>query len=81
MKYSWQEDNPVKLDDLHYIQLNHWGFDQCVHTGELIVHKEVAKEVVDIFEELFLQEYSLEKMILIDAYYANDKLSCEDNNS
>ena len=81
MTHSWRDDNPVALDDLRYIQLNHWGFDGCVHEGELIVHKKVADEVVDIFEELFSKKYPIEKMLLVDAYKADDELSCADNNS
>lgn len=81
MTYSWRENNPVSLENLRYIQLNHWGFDGCVHQGEMIVHKNVAGEVVEIFEELFAQKYPIEKMLLVDAYTADDDLACEDNNS
>lgn len=81
MTHSWRQDNPVPLEHLRYIQLNHWGFDCCVHDGELIVHESVANEVVEIFEELFTKQYPIEKMLLVDAYQANDDLACEDNNS
>lgn len=81
MSYSWRSDNPVPLEDLRYIQLKHWGFDGCVHGGELVVHEKVAHEVVDIFRELFEAEYPIEKMLLIDSYHADDNLSCEDNNT
>ena len=81
MTHSWKDNNPVPLDDLRYVQLTHWGFDQCIHDGELIVHKDVSEEVVDIFDELFSKRYPIEKMVLVDVYEANDDLSCEDNNS
>ncbi len=81
MKYSWKGDNPVPLQELRYIRLNHWGFDGCVHEGELVVNKEIALEIVEIFHELFKGQYPIEKMLLIDAYQANDALSCEDNNT
>lgn len=81
MAYSWRDNNPVPLKNLRCIKLNHWGFDGCVHDGELVVHEKVADEVVDIFRELFLVQYPIEKMLLVDVYQANDDLSCEDNNS
>lgn len=81
MVHSWRDDNPVALDDLRHIALNHWGYDGSLHDGELIVHREVAEELVDIFEELFLAQYPIEKMLLIDAYDADDDRSCADNNS
>jgi hypothetical protein len=81
MDFSWNESNPVPLEDLRYVKLNHWGFDGCVHDGELIVHKEAVDDIVEIFEDLFHQYYPIEKMLLVDSYQANDELSCEDNNS
>jgi len=81
MTHSWREDNPISVEDLCYISLNHWGFDGCVHQGALIVQRGVAREIVDIFEELFNEKYRIEKMLLIDAYQGSDELSCEDNNS
>jgi len=81
MTYSWGDDNPVPLENLRYIQLNHWGFDGCVHDGELVVHQRVANEVMEIFEELFAKQYPIEKILLVDSYQADDDLTCEDNNS
>jgi len=81
MKYSWKENNPVPLSDLRYITVSHWGFDSEIHIGELIVHKSVSAELIEIFQELFAAKFPIEKMILIDAYQANDDLSMEDNNS
>jgi len=81
MSHSWRNDNPVPLKNLRHIHLHHFGFDGCVHDGELVVHKSVAHEVVEIFRELFAKQYPIEKMLLIDAYEADDALSCEDNNT
>lgn len=81
MYYSWKENNPIPLEDLRYITVLHWGFDDVVHRGELVVHKNVALEVIEIFEELYNEKFPIEKMILIDEYFANDEASMEDNNS
>lgn len=78
---SWREDAPVKLEDLSYITVTHWGFDQQQHRGELIVHKEVGDEILEIFQELYEGKYPIEKMKLIDEYNADDNLSMEDNNT
>lgn len=81
MTHSWKENNPVSLNDLRYINVSHWGFDSKAHVGELIVHKQVAAELIEIFQELFIAKFPIEKMILIDAYQADDDLSMEDNNT
>ena len=71
----------IGFDDLSYLQLTYYGFDNKTHTGEMIVSNKVAKEVVDIFKELYQKKYPIEKIRLIDEYYANDSLSMKDNNS
>lgn len=82
MSYSWREDNPVPISDLRYITVSHWGFDDQVHQGCLIVHGKVAEEVVDIFKEIFeAQLFHIEKMRLVDLYEGLDERSAEDNNS
>lgn len=81
-RVSWQDDNPVPIKDLVLLTITYWGFDRCVHTdGKLIVHHEVANEVLDIFKDLFYAQYPVEKMKLIEEYKGNDGRSCADNNS
>jgi hypothetical protein len=71
----------MPLKNLRYITLSHYGFDHCVHTGELIVHAAIAQKIICIFQELFNAEYPIEKMILVDDYDADDIRSMSDNNS
>ena len=46
---SWRRTCPVHLVDLRYINVNHLNFEGKTVSGEIIVHKEVADEVVNIF--------------------------------
>ncbi|WP_129598357.1 M15 family metallopeptidase [Anaerophilus nitritogenes] len=78
---SWKENPFVSLDDLAYVKICYVGFDDQDHQGELIVHKKVAKEVVEIFEELYKAKFPIEKIKLIDKYGASDELSMQDNNT
>ncbi|MGH6753269.1 MAG: M15 family metallopeptidase [Bradyrhizobium sp.] len=59
---SWREGCPVALDDLASIHLNHVGFDGDVHDGVLVVHRRLAKEVVEIFGELFDAGFPIERL-------------------
>jgi len=81
MQYSWRDDNPVALEDLRFLKIRHWGYDDLIHEGELVVHALVAQDVVDIFGELFKARFPVEKIRLIDEYQADDEASCTDNNS
>jgi hypothetical protein len=78
---SWRQGSPVSLDDLSYVQVAYWGFDYKEHMGELIVHKAVAQEIAEIFEELYEAKFPIEKITLIDEYGADDTRSMEDNNT
>lgn len=78
---SWKDRAPYSIDDLTYLRVSYWGFDEKVHIGELIVHKILAQEVIDIFKELYDAKFMIEKIHLIDEYNAVDALSMEDNNS
>lgn len=81
LTHSYKDNSPLGLDDLKYLQMSYWGYDGCVHEGELVVHHGVAQDVMDIFGELFEARFPIEKMKLIDVYQANDDLSMADNNS
>ncbi len=78
---SWKEDCPIPLDDLAYVVVTHWNLNNELVQGELIWHKNLATEIVDIFYELYHAQYPIEKMALIDDYDADDELSMTDNNS
>lgn len=79
--YSWHNGCPVNIDQLCYLSILHYGFDQKIHHGELIVHKDIADETLNIFLELLKERYPVEKIRLISEYKGNDLLSMKDNNS
>ncbi len=78
---SMPQNANIKFDELSYLKLTYYGFDNNTHVGEMVVNKKLAKEVVDIFKELYEKRYPIEKIKLIDEYNANDNLSMKDNNS
>jgi len=78
---SWRPGCPVALADLAYLRLSHWGRDGAPHAGELIVHRELAAEVLEIFKTLFAQKFPIEKMRLIDEHGGDDDRSMADNNT
>ncbi len=71
----------ISYDELRYLTVLHHGYDGFVHIGELIVNACVADEVLQIFKELYLMGYPIEKMRVMSCYGGSDELSMEDNNS
>jgi hypothetical protein len=59
---TWTPDCPVRRDELRYLTLPFWGFDQRLHTGELIVHADVVDHVTAGFRRLFERRFPIEEM-------------------
>jgi hypothetical protein len=59
---TWQPACPVGLDDLRYLTVTFWGFDERHHTGELIVHRDHAEELVGVFARLHEARFPIEEM-------------------
>jgi len=78
---SWKNGCPVPLKDLRYLRLKYLDFEGQTREGEMIVHKAVADEVVNIFNELYIIDYPIHKMKLVSAYKANDWQSIEADNT
>ncbi|MDF2890379.1 MAG: D-alanyl-D-alanine carboxypeptidase [Clostridia bacterium] len=78
---SWKQNNTIKLEDLCYLKVTYWGFDEKPHIGELIVNKDIGHEVIEIFQELYEAKFPIEKMKLIDEYDGIDSKSMADNNT
>ena len=62
VRSTWDAGCPVALDDLRYLTVSFWGFDARAHTGELIVHADVADEVVGVFRRLYEERFPIEEM-------------------
>lgn len=84
---SYRENDYVSYKDLAYIKLLHYGYDNKVKVGELIIHKAVVNEMKKVFNDLFNIKYQINSMHLIDNYWINndgllsDRKSIEHNNS
>lgn len=74
--------NPeITLDELRYMHIMHYDFDGNPTEGELICNESIAQDLVEIFYELYRNEYHLERVRLIDEYDGDDIASMEDNNT
>lgn len=78
---SYKDNCTVPHEDLRYVRVLYYGFDGNTRIGELIVNKQIAKDITDIFLELYLSDYPIEQMVLIDDYNADDEASMEANNT
>ncbi len=78
---SYPEDCPVELSSLRYCSLKYIDFDGNEQTGELICNKTIADDILEIFYVLYINEYRIESIKLIDEYDGDDTASMEANNT
>ena len=78
---TFHPNTKITYDDLSYLNVKYYDFSHNVQSGEIIVAKKLEKEVLEIFLELFENEYEIEKIRLADYYDGNDDLCMADNNS
>lgn len=78
---TFKENCIVPREDLRYIQALHKDKDGNVHFGEMVVHRLIADDVLEIFEKLYDAGYPIERMVLPDNYMADDEIMMRDNNS
>lgn len=71
----------VPYEDLAYVGLLYMDFNGEEQAGELICNKAIAQDMVEIFYELYRNDYRIERIRLIDEYNGDDTLSMLDNNT
>ena len=74
-------DAEISLDELRYVHIWHYNFDGEPAEGELICNEAIAQDLVEIFYELYRNEYQLEQVLLIDEFDGDDISSMEANNT
>ena len=62
---SWRPSCPVGAEELAWLRLSFWGFDDQRHTGELLVHEDVARDVVSVFKRLYEAKFPMEELSIV----------------
>lgn len=78
---TWHEGCPVPPQDLRLLTLSYWDFQRKSAVGTLIVHQDVAAEVVSIFRELYRHGFLIERMTPVEEYRGDDDASMAANNT
>ncbi|MFN2590674.1 MAG: M15 family metallopeptidase [Actinomycetota bacterium] len=81
MVHSWREGCPVPLEDLRLLTMSFWGYDDWPHRGEMVVHRDVARDVIRVFRALFEARFPVRRMRLVDDYGGSDARSMAANNT
>lgn len=69
------------IDNLVLINVRYYSFDSLLHQGQLLIHKDVARDIKDIFKFIEDSRFPIEKVIPISEYNWSDEASADDNNT
>lgn len=78
---SYPEGATISLDELRYLRLSYRDFDGVSKNGEMICNQRIADDLVDIFRKLWLAEYQIRSIQLIDEFGGSDDASMEADNT
>lgn len=78
---SYHENDDISLDQLRFLHVLYYDFNDEIKDGELICNKQIADDLLEIFSTLYDNAYQIDKIQLIDVYDADDDLSCADDNT
>ncbi len=81
MRWSHRPGCPVGLSDLRYLRMTYRGFDGKPHTGEMVVHEDLARSVTRAFRTLYDAGWPIQRMRLVDDYRGDDDRSMAANNT
>lgn len=59
---TWQPGCPVAADELAWVRVAFHGFDDRRHTGELLLHRDVTDDVVEVFAQLWRARFPIEEL-------------------
>jgi poly-gamma-glutamate synthesis protein (capsule biosynthesis protein) len=81
MRYSHGPQCPVALEDLRFQRVTYVGFDDRAHIGEMVLHRDVARDVTRVFHRLYDARWPIRRMRLVDDYRGDDDRSMAANNT
>ena len=70
-EYTWHKGCPVAINDLRYLHVSYYGFDQKPHAGIIIINKALSKEVIAIFAQLYQHRFPIERMQAMYTFKGN----------
>jgi hypothetical protein len=69
------------LENLELVDVYYYGFDNRLHKGQLVVHKDAVQDIEEIFRFIKESRFPITKVVPISAYDWSDEKSSNDNNT
>jgi hypothetical protein len=73
---------PVNIrKNLNLISVEYFSFDDKLHRGQVLIHKGLANDIIEIFKVIKAEKFPVSKVIPINKYNWFDEKSMNDNNT
>jgi hypothetical protein len=69
------------INSLVLVTVNYYGFDGNLHQGQILVNKDIAEDVEEIFNVIKEIKFPVERVVPIVKYDWSDEKSMNDNNT
>lgn len=69
------------LDSLVLIDVLYYSFDKKLHKGQLVIHRDLKDEVLQVFEMIKILKFPIGKVVPVVKYNWSDDKSMIDNNT
>ena len=77
----WRPGCPVGPASLRVVRVSSWDFRGRVRTGRLVVHRDVANQVVTVMRQLYTSRFPIRWMVPIERFGGSDFRSIEADNT
>jgi len=81
LPHSWRPGCPVRPADLRLLRLAYWDFAGEPAVGEIVVHRDVAADITEVFRRLFAAKFPIRRLALVDEYDGSDDRSMAADNT
>ncbi len=69
------------INDLVLLDVSYYSFDNNIHKGQIVVHKQVEQDIREIFDIILKMKFPVNNVVPIVKYDWSDDASMEDNNT
>jgi hypothetical protein len=86
-QYSFEEAiSGVEIPDdlrreLVLVDVEYYSFDKNIHRGQVVIHKNLSEDIVNIFQIIKENNFPVDKVIPVVKYSWSDEASMRDNNT
>ncbi len=67
--------------NLMIVDVEYYSFDHNLHRGQVVIHKELAEDIREIFKLIKEKRFPVKKVIPVNVYHWSDEASMNDNNT